>query len=147
MFLKIFISVLIFASQTVYAQTQNIDFKSTDLTNAEKATITLSNLYGFSGEQALAVKQIEIAKFKNLADIEVFKTTNVKLFIQKRFTAVSMSEDEIREVLDEHQRVLFDKNTTAHTQKLNATIASWQKQKLSESGINQKLAAITNEEL
>ena len=147
MTIKIFIPILIFVSHTVFAQTQSTDFKSVDLTNAEKATISLSNLYGFSGEQALSVKQIEIAKFKNLSDIEVLKTTDIKLFIQKRLTAAVMADDEIREVLDEHQRILFDKKTVEKTQKLNVTIASWQKQKISESVINQKLAALTNDEL
>ena len=147
MTIKIFIPILIFVTNTVFAQTQSKDFKSVDLTNAEKATISLSNLYGFSGEQALSVKQIEIAKFKNLSDIEVLKTTDIKLFIQKRLTAAGMAEDEIREVLDEHQRILFDKKTVEKTQKLNVTIASWQKQKISESVINQKLAALTNDEL
>ena len=147
MTIKIFIPILIFVTNTVFAQTQSKDFKSVDLTNAEKATISLSNLYGFSGEQALSVKQIEIAKFKNLSDIEVLKTTDIKLFIQKRLTAAVMADDEIREVLDEHQRILFDKKTVEKTQKLNVTIASWQKQKISESVINQKLAALTNDEL
>ena len=146
MSIKILIPILLFVSSVVCAQTQNLNIKSSGLTEAEKATITLSNIYDFTGEQALAVKQIEIAKFQNLADIEALKTSDLKLFVQKRAATVGIAENEIRDVLDARQRTLFDKNTVAKAQRLNATIASWQKQKFSDAVINEKIAAIANEE-
>lgn len=143
---KMLLPILFFTASTIFAQTQNINVKSTGLTVAEKATIDLSKIYDFSGEQALAVKQIEIAKFKNLADIEALKAGDVKLFIQKHAATIDIADSEIRDVLDDRQRILFNKNTTEKARKLNATIASWQKQKLSDTVINQKLANSLNDE-
>ncbi len=143
---KMLLPILFFTASTIFAQTQNINVKSTGLTVAEKATIDLSKIYDFSGEQALAVKQIEIAKFKNLADIEALKAGDVKLFIQKHAATIDIADSEIRDVLDDRQRILFDKNTTEKARNLNATIASWQKQKLSDTVINQKLANTLNDE-
>ncbi len=139
---KILIPVFLFAVTGVFSQTQNINDKSYGATDADKATIALSDIYNFSGEQALAVKQIEIVKFQNLADIASLKASDLKRFVQKRITTFNLADSEIRDVLDDSQRVLFNKNTAAKAQKMNVTIASWQKQKLSETVINQKLAAI-----
>lgn len=139
---KILIPVFLFAVTGVFSQTQNINNKSYGTADADKATIALSDIYNFSGEQALAVKQIEIAKFQNLADIASLKVSDLTRFVQKRITTFNLADSEIRDVLDDRQRILFDKNTTAKAQKMNATVASWQKQKISEAVINQKLAAI-----
>ena len=144
--IKFLFSILIFTVCNLFGQVQVISVKSSGLTNAENATIILSNVYNFSGEQALAVKQIEIAKFKNLEDIESLKATDVKLFIQKRAATIDIADNEIRDVLTDSQRILFDKNTTEKTNKRAVTVAAWQKQKLSETVINQKLAELNNEE-
>ena len=144
--LKIFIPIcLFFVATMLHAQTQNIHIKS-GLTDAEKATVALSAVYDFSGEQALAVKQIETAKFKNLADVASLKTTNITDFNQKRAAIAGIADSEIRDVLDARQRILFDKNAAAKLQKINVMIAAWQKQKISETGINEKLAAAAPDE-
>ncbi len=144
--IKFLFSIFIFTTGSIFAQVQVISVKSSGLTHAEKATITLSNIYSFSGDQALAVKQIEIAKFKNLEDIEPLKATDVKFFIQKCVATIDIADNEIRDVLNDSQRVLFDKNTAEKTNKRAVAIAAWQKQKLSETVINQKLANSLNDE-
>lgn len=71
------------------------------LTPAQRDAIELVEYYGLHGDQVQKVKDIQILKYQNLAQIEPLRKTDLKLYIAKRQTTYDMAEMTMLQVLED----------------------------------------------
>lgn len=71
------------------------------LSPAQRDAIELVEYYGLHGDQVQKVKDIQILKYQNLAQIESLRKTDLKLYIAKRQTTYDMAEVTMLQVLED----------------------------------------------
>lgn len=104
-----------------------------DLTVVQKATLEMAEYYGLYETQVAQAKQIQQTKFNNLAEIERFKNTNLKEYVERKLGILEAAESEIYQVLDENQREKFAERIRNIENKRLVKASDMRKSQLSET--------------
>ncbi len=110
------------------------------LTPAQRDAIELVEYYGLHGDQVQKVKDIQILKYQNLAQIEPLRTTDLKLYIAKRQTTYDMAEMTMLQVLEEGHLEKYKAREQARLFKRQNHTDILRKQGLSDEAIERSYA-------
>jgi hypothetical protein len=80
-----------------------------DHKRAEKIAKDMAKVYDLSAVQRALVRDIQVAYFRNHREIAPLEQENEVLFIQKRRNIEVGMERQVLKVMDEHQRMVFQK--------------------------------------
>ena len=108
---------------------------------AQKATIEWVKLYDLSGEQVKEALNIQQAKYRNFADIESLKASNLTFYVQKRIAALEIAEGELRLLLDETQQRKYVQQQVYRAGQLEQITMGLKKQGYADNEINKKITA------